>query len=98
MPRAVPDRPEPWEIDLDPAPLVAAVHCPVLLVYGDDDRWVPIEDSLRVFQRLSDVELVRVPGGGHAPTVDGEVEGTIIPFYHQRLIEWIERRVLNIES
>lgn len=94
IPRHVPEVAEPWEIDFDPALLLPDIHCPVLAVYGDDDRWVPIDASLEVLSRLSVLEVARISGGGHAPTVDREGGGEVIPAYRERLTDWLNRMVL----
>jgi len=36
------------DMDFDPAPILASVHCPVLLFYGEEDEWTPIEPSIAV--------------------------------------------------
>src|SRR6185369_9273055 len=40
-----------------------------------------------------DMETLYVPGGGHAPTVDGDGEGPVLPGYEAGLIDWIARRI-----
>ena len=84
---------EGLDMDFDPAPLVQALACPLLAVVGDDDRWVPHAESLAVLRTATDVEVLHVAGGDHAPTVDGDGEGTLLPGYEAGLIDWIERRV-----
>jgi len=38
---------------------------PVLVVTGDDDRWVPTAQSVRLSQELPDAQLVVIPNCGH---------------------------------
>jgi hypothetical protein len=82
------------EIDFDPAPLVRSLPCPLLAVIGDDDRWVPLRESIAVLETAPDVELLHVPGGDHAPTVDGDGDGPVLDGYEQGLADWLRRRVL----
>jgi fermentation-respiration switch protein FrsA (DUF1100 family) len=44
---------------------IAAVRCPVLIVYGKDDTIVPEEDSLRLFIEAQDPKEHLVLPGGH---------------------------------
>lgn len=41
------------------------VSCPVLLVYGQDDRVTPLESAFLPLRLLSDAELHVIPGAGH---------------------------------
>jgi hypothetical protein len=87
-----PDEDE-FEFDFDPAPLIRSLPCPLLAVIGDDDRWVPLAESVAAFERAPDVELLHVPGGDHAPTDDGDGEGPVLPGYEAGLLDWIARRI-----
>jgi pimeloyl-ACP methyl ester carboxylesterase len=49
----------PWDFN------VAAVNCPVLLWYGDDDRFAPIAHGLWLRDHLSKPQLTQRPGEGH---------------------------------
>ena len=95
IPREVPETPEPWEMDFDPATLLGQITCPVLAVYGDDDRWVPIDPSIAVFSALPQLEIVRISGGGHAPTTDREGGGEVLPQYRDALASWLSRTALR---
>jgi pimeloyl-ACP methyl ester carboxylesterase len=66
------------------------VRCPVLLFYGEEDEWTPIEPSLAAWRRAAtNATVVRLPGTGHAPRVGGAIS----PDYTAALVEWVERRV-----
>ena len=87
------------DMDFDPAPVLASVHCPVLLFYGEEDEWTPIEPSVAAWQRAAAaandaLTVVRLAGADHAPTLRGVHErDAISPAYTQALTEWIDRRL-----
>jgi pimeloyl-ACP methyl ester carboxylesterase len=45
------------------------IRLPVLLVYGDADPWVPLEQAVRLRRQLPQAELLVVPGG-HVPPAE----------------------------
>lgn len=60
-----------WDdLDFDPAPVIARVGCPTLLVYGDQDEAVPADESIRFWRRQGSRELTvaGLSGCGHLPT------------------------------
>lgn len=88
------------DMDFDPAPILASVDCPVLLFYGEEDEWTPIEPSIAAWQRAAEeagndeLTVVRIPGADHAPTFGGSHDpGTISPAYTQAMTEWMEHRL-----
>lgn len=93
--------PGTWEdMDFDPAPMYARVRCPVLLFYGDDDEWVPVDESVDVWRRAAetagnpDVTIVRLPGTSHHPTLHGGRDvGSISPLYCESLRTWLEKHI-----
>jgi pimeloyl-ACP methyl ester carboxylesterase len=96
VPRELPDAGSWPDMDFDPEPIFAAVRCPVLLFYGEEDEWAPIEPSIAAWQRAAehsgnrDVTVVRLPGTRHHPTLDDArtIEG-ISPLYTQELLGWL---------
>lgn len=44
-----------------------ATRCPTLLIHGEMDRIIPLENSLRIQAEIPDCELAVIEGGGHAP-------------------------------
>jgi pimeloyl-ACP methyl ester carboxylesterase len=78
------------DMDFDPAPILARVRCPVLLVYGEADEWTPIEPSLAAWERAAaDVSVVRLAGTDHGPTLGDAIS----PDYTSALVDWVERRL-----
>ena len=63
----------------DYAAALAAVQCPVELVWGDDDTAAPLAVAEQVQRELSDAHLVVCPGAGHLTplTVPGELRAAI---------------------
>ena len=86
-------------MDFDPEPILRCIQCPVLLFYGDDDDWQPIEESIATWERAtavsgnSDVTIVRLPGTGHEPTLRGKDILSASPLYTQTPTSWLERRI-----
>jgi pimeloyl-ACP methyl ester carboxylesterase len=74
------------EMDFEPEPVFARVRVPTLLVYGEDDAWMPVEESVRAWRRArgDEVDVVRLPGVGHAPYGSRE--------YEEALLDWLRAR------
>jgi uncharacterized protein len=85
------------DMDFDPAPILARVRCPVLLFYGEEDEWTPIEPSIAAWERAgADVTVVRLAGTDHAPTLGGGHDrDAISPDYTAALTDWIELQLGN---
>jgi pimeloyl-ACP methyl ester carboxylesterase len=61
-----------WELTASNAPSglperLQEFDLPVLVITGDDDRIVPMEQSVRLAEELPNAELVVVPACGHVP-------------------------------
>jgi hypothetical protein len=88
-----------FEEDLDISPTLSELRIPVLLVYGDTDRWVPIDSSIGVWrtaldQRHARLSVSRLPGSGHFPTLpadpaDPDEAGPVSPLYERALTDWL---------
>jgi len=51
----------------DPAPTLARIQAPVLLLWGEEDRMIPISNAADYLRDLPHATLVRLPGLGHVP-------------------------------
>ena len=51
----------------DPAPILARVTAPTLLLWGEKDRMIPISNAADYMRRLPHATLVRLPELGHVP-------------------------------
>lgn len=90
VPRRLEELGEWGDMDFDPAPVLARVRCPVLLFYGEEDEWTPVEPSLAAWERSgADVTVVRLPGTDHAPTLGGAIS----PDYTAALATWVDLRL-----
>lgn len=86
-----------WDLDIRPA--VSQLQVPVLLFYGETDRWVPIEPSIAVWQaalnhECAPLSVSRLPGCGHFPTLpadpaDLDEAGPVSPLYERVLAGWL---------
>ncbi len=57
------------DLDFEPGPVFAATACPVLAIWGEDDPWLPVDDSEAAWRRAAGERLtsLRLPGAGHGP-------------------------------
>lgn len=94
VPRTLDPNDEWPDMDFDPAPTLAEVRCPVLLFYGEEDEWTPIEPSAAAWQAAgnADLTVVRLAGTDHAPTLGGVHDrDAISPEYTRALTDWLDR-------
>lgn len=75
------------ELDFDPVPVFARVRVPTLLVYGDEDEWIPVDESLAAWReaRGEEIDIVVVLGTGHEPAHGEEVSRE----YEESLETWL---------
>jgi uncharacterized protein len=88
-----------FEWDLDISPVLSQLRIPVLVVYGETDRWIPIEPSIRAWRTALDhgqtgLCIERLPGCGHFPTLaadpaDLDEADPVSPAYEQLLSGWL---------
>jgi uncharacterized protein len=73
-------------MDFEPEPVFARVRVPTLLIYGEDDDWMPVDESVAAWRRArrNEVDVLRLPGVGHAPIGSRE--------YEEALLGWLKAR------
>jgi pimeloyl-ACP methyl ester carboxylesterase len=50
----------------DPQPVIQRVECPVLVIYGREEKVVPVDDSVAAFAHLLPAaQIVVLTGGDH---------------------------------
>jgi pimeloyl-ACP methyl ester carboxylesterase len=88
----LPAAPGFWpDLDFDPAPVFAKVTVPVLLYYGQDDEWQPVDASIAAWKGRGRT-IIRLPGTAHAPTLRGERDiGSVSPDYTDSLVTWLRK-------
>lgn len=55
-----------------------AIRCPTLLIHGDEDRIIPLANSLRLQAEIPNCELAIFEGSGHAPNARDPVMVNLI--------------------
>lgn len=58
---------------------------PILLIWGEEDTWIPISHLARLSEDFSHAEQVKIPFSGHAPHEEtpDEVNGCLVEFLHR---------------
>lgn len=51
-------------------PSYSEVRCPTLVVWGEDDTWIPVDRARRLAAAIPDAELKLIPGAGHLIHLD----------------------------
>ncbi len=49
----------------------ADVRCPVKIIWGEEDPWIPVERGKSLHELMPDAEFVTLPGVGHMPQLEG---------------------------
>lgn len=86
-----------YEFDYDPLAVWAQVRQPALFLYAETDRWVPVEESIRLYtehtRHLPEASFVRIPGADHLMVnlASGEESWDISSEYQQVLVEWLKK-------
>lgn len=50
------------------------IHCPVLVLWGEEDRWIPVSHAHRFHEDLPQSSLVLLPACGHVPQEERPLE------------------------
>ncbi len=61
----------------DPLPRLRALQTPVLLLWGEDDRLIPVANAQDYLGALPDAQLVALPGVGHLPQEEAPQESLV---------------------
>ena len=90
----------------DPAPTLASLRIPVLMIYGEKDRLIPARQSAAVarqaFSRNRRARVVTIPSAGHGmrlvvtrEALRGQPPGplTWAPTYWPTVTDWLARNV-----
>ncbi|HSJ52563.1 MAG TPA: alpha/beta fold hydrolase [Anaerolineae bacterium] len=94
------------EMQFEPRPVFSRITVPLLLLYGEDDPWIPVEESIAIWRDAlaeagnANVEIHRVPGTGHSMLIDepgivdyGDVSHMTFSPVYARLMQDFVRRV-----
>ncbi|MBX3060879.1 MAG: alpha/beta fold hydrolase [Anaerolineae bacterium] len=96
------------ETRFDPWPVFSGITVPILLLYGENDPWIPVEESMAIWRDAlaqagnDDVELHQVPRTGHLMLIDEpayvdekELRAREFSPVYTRLIQDFVRRVVT---
>jgi uncharacterized protein len=90
------------EMEFDIRPALRRLDLPVLLFFGEHDRWIPVAESADVWRAElgtdADLTVVSLPGTGHAATFaadpsDWLEHGPVSPDYERALLAWLHTRL-----
>jgi pimeloyl-ACP methyl ester carboxylesterase len=56
------------------AETLAAIQAPTLVIWGDDDRWIPLADADRFVAGIKGARKVVIPACGHVPQEEKPAE------------------------
>ncbi|MEM6381469.1 MAG: alpha/beta hydrolase [Pseudomonadota bacterium] len=51
-------------------PLFGEIRCPVKIVWGEDDPWIPLERGTALHKRIPRAEFATIAGAGHLPQLE----------------------------
>jgi 3-oxoadipate enol-lactonase len=54
----------------DSGPTLATIHCPTLVVVGEEDTLTPPVEAEKMAAAIQGAKLVKIPGAGHLPNVE----------------------------
>jgi dipeptidyl aminopeptidase/acylaminoacyl peptidase len=73
--------------DIAPVHTIRRVQCPVLLVHGEEDETVPVEEALAIRDAGKNVALYLLPGSGHDPAGEIEENGAVLMEFLNRAMQ-----------
>ena len=87
----------------DPVPALRALRAPALFLFGDEDRLIPVEESVAVIKRVQaedryhDFTIREFPNDDHGMyLVSSHGNGAIDPEYLKTMREWLRAHVLKM--
>ena len=87
-----------FEMDYDPLPIWPMVRQPTLFLFGDDDRWVPVDESIATYKTattdLVEVTFAKIQGADHLMGLESEKDPHISPLYYDLLLDWLRAHLL----
>lgn len=96
------DRSWAEEMQFDIRPALRSLNLPVLLFFGEHDRWIPVAESADVWRSAlgtdADLTVISLPGTGHAATFatdpsDWLEHGPVSADYERALLAWLRSRL-----
>lgn len=90
------------EMDFNPENYFRSVNIPIKLFYGETDRWVPIEESIVIWEEIlnknnnSNYEINRIKSAGHMMIHNEDKNSqtlTISSEYTQKLKNWVLKQI-----
>ena len=86
------------EMDFNPLPTLAKLRVPVLFFFGETDRWVPIEESIKKITEATranpHVNIYRIGGADHLMmTGKPDSGGPVSAEYIKRIAQWIKSQI-----
>jgi uncharacterized protein len=87
------------EMDLDIGPMIPRLRVPTLLLFGEQDPWIPVEESIAVWKKRAasslDLRIEVIPGVGHEMVAGDPLaildRGQPVPAYEQVVTDWVAR-------
>lgn len=61
----------------DPAPRLARITAPTLLLWGEDDAMIPVQNAEDYLRLMPNATVVRLPGLGHVPFEEAPAEALV---------------------
>jgi pimeloyl-ACP methyl ester carboxylesterase len=61
----------------DPAPRLSRIAAPTLLLWGEDDAMIPVQNAEDYRRLMPDASVVRLPGLGHVPFEEAPAEALV---------------------
>lgn len=63
-----------------------SIECPVLLIWGEQDQWIPIDRGMELAQKIRNCQMVRVPNAGHLVQEDAPeaIIAALLRFLHSQ--------------